>query len=51
MVLIATGVQWRKLDVPGADPLTEAGIYYGAGAFDDEDVYIIGGANSAGQAL
>lgn len=54
-VLIATGVQWRKLNVPGADRLTGAGIYYGAGAFEaasckDEDVFVIGGANSAGQA-
>ena len=54
-VLIATGVQWRKLNVPGADRLTGAGLYYGAGAFEaasckDEDVFVIGGANSAGQA-
>ena len=54
-VMIATGVQWRRLNVPGADRLTGAGIYYGAGAFEaasckDEDVFVIGGANSAGQA-
>ncbi len=54
-LLIATGVSWRKLDVPGAEPLTGAGVYYGAAmteavAYKDEDVYIIGGANSAGQA-
>ena len=54
-VLIATGVQWRKLNVPGADRLTGAGLYYGAGAFEaasckNEDVFVIGGANSAGQA-
>ena len=54
-VLIATGVQWRKLNVPGADRLTGAGLYDGAGAFEaasckDEDVFVIGGANSAGQA-
>ncbi len=54
-VLIATGVQWRKLDVPGMERLTGAGVYYGAGATEalscrDETVYIIGGANSAGQA-
>lgn len=54
-LLIATGVQWRTLDVPGIDRLTGAGVYYGAAqteAFScrDEDVYIIGGANSAGQA-
>jgi thioredoxin reductase (NADPH) len=54
-LLIATGVQWRKLDVPGLDRLQGAGVYYGGGlteAFSckDEDVYIVGGANSAGQA-
>ncbi|HXQ69586.1 MAG TPA: FAD-dependent oxidoreductase [Pyrinomonadaceae bacterium] len=54
-LLVATGVQWRKLNVPGIDRLTGAGIYYGAAmteAFNckDEDVFVIGGANSAGQA-
>jgi thioredoxin reductase (NADPH) len=54
-VVIAAGVQWRRLDVPGMDRLTGAGIYYGAAITEassckDEDVYIIGGANSAGQA-
>ncbi|HLJ46750.1 MAG TPA: FAD-dependent oxidoreductase [Bryobacteraceae bacterium] len=54
-VLLATGVQWRQLDVPGMDRLHGAGIYYGAGSTEaatcaDEDVYVIGGANSAGQA-
>ncbi|HTT62005.1 MAG TPA: FAD-dependent oxidoreductase [Bryobacteraceae bacterium] len=54
-LLIATGVQWRKLDVPGMDRLTGAGVYYGAGSTEalscrDDDVYIVGGANSAGQA-
>ena len=54
-LLIATGVQWRKLDVPGMDRLQGAGVYYGAGAYEavtcsDEDVYVVGGANSAGQA-
>jgi thioredoxin reductase (NADPH) len=54
-LLIATGVQWRKLDAPGVERLTGAGIYYGAAMTEamscrDEDVYIIGGANSAGQA-
>ncbi|HLY20397.1 MAG TPA: FAD-dependent oxidoreductase [Bryobacteraceae bacterium] len=53
-LLIATGVQWRKLDVPGMDRLTGAGVYYGAGSTEaiscrDDDVYIVGGANSAGQ--
>jgi thioredoxin reductase (NADPH) len=55
VVLVATGVQWRRLDVPGIDKLIGAGVYYGgtlAEAFfcRDEDVYIVGGANSAGQA-
>ncbi len=54
-LLIATGVQWRKLDVPGMDRLAGAGVYYGAGSTEavsckDDNVYIVGGANSAGQA-
>jgi thioredoxin reductase (NADPH) len=54
-LLVATGVQWRKLDAPGVDRLTGAGIYYGAAMTEaistrDEDVFIVGGANSAGQA-
>lgn len=54
-VLLAPGVQYRKLDVPGAEALTGRGIYYGAALVEapscrDEDVYVVGGANSAGQA-
>ena len=54
-LVIATGLQWRKLDIPGMDRLQGAGVYYGAGIVEarsckDEDVYIVGGANSAGQA-
>jgi thioredoxin reductase (NADPH) len=54
-MVISTGVQWRKLDVPGMERLQGAGVYYGAGSTEaisckDEDVYIVGGANSAGQA-
>lgn len=54
-MLLAMGVQWRKLDVPGVERLQGAGVYYGGGTTDaisceNEDVYIIGGANSAGQA-
>jgi thioredoxin reductase (NADPH) len=54
-VLLAPGVQYRKLDVPGADRLAGRGIYYGAAlveavACKGEEVYIVGGANSAGQA-
>jgi thioredoxin reductase (NADPH) len=53
--LLATGVQWRTLDAPGIERLTGAGVYYGAAMTEamecrDEDVYIVGGANSAGQA-
>ena len=54
-LLIAIGVSWRKLDVPGVEQLTGRGVYYGAAMFEavscrDEEVYIVGGANSAGQA-
>jgi len=54
VVLLATGVQWRRLNVPGIDRLVGAGVYYGgtlAEAFfcRNEDIYIVGGANSAGQ--
>jgi thioredoxin reductase (NADPH) len=53
-LLIATGVQYRKLDVPGVERLTGAGVYYGAATTEalsckEQDVYVIGGANSAGQ--
>ena len=55
VLLIATGVSYRKLDVPGAERLQGCGVYYGSAmtqalSSKDEDVYIIGGANSAGQA-
>src|SRR5258708_475216 len=54
-LMIASGVQWRRLEAPGVDRLQGAGIYYGGGATEalackDETVYVIGGANSAGQA-
>jgi thioredoxin reductase (NADPH) len=54
-LMIATGVQWRRLDAPGIDRLQGAGIYYGGGSTEalsckGEIVYIVGGANSAGQA-
>jgi thioredoxin reductase (NADPH) len=53
--LIAVGVNYRHLELPGLDRLTGAGVYYGAAMTEaatckDEHVYIIGGANSAGQA-
>ncbi|HZB88823.1 MAG TPA: FAD-dependent oxidoreductase [Terracidiphilus sp.] len=55
VVLLAPGVQYRKLKIPGADHLTGCGIYYGAAlveaaACKGEDVYVVGAANSAGQA-
>ncbi|HEY9642657.1 MAG TPA: NAD(P)/FAD-dependent oxidoreductase, partial [Coleofasciculaceae cyanobacterium] len=54
-LLVATGVSYRWLNVPGAEKLTGAGIYYGAAMTEaitcsGEEVYLIGGANSAGQA-
>jgi thioredoxin reductase (NADPH) len=54
-LMIATGVQWRRLAAPGIDRLQGAGVYYGGGATEalsckGEIVYVIGGANSAGQA-
>jgi thioredoxin reductase (NADPH) len=54
-LMIATGVQWRKLEAPGIDHLQGAGVYYGGGATEalsckGEKVYVVGGANSAGQA-
>jgi thioredoxin reductase (NADPH) len=55
VVLLAPGVQYRKLDIPGAERLTGRGVYYGAAlveavACKDEEVFVVGGANSAGQA-
>ena len=54
-VLLSPGVQYRKLDVPGAERLTGRGVYYGAAlveavACKGEDILVVGGANSAGQA-
>ncbi len=54
-LLIATGVAYRKLNIPGLEPLQGAGVYYGAAMTEaatckDEDVFVVGGANSAGQA-
>jgi thioredoxin reductase (NADPH) len=54
-LMIATGVQWRRLEAPGVDRLQGAGVYYGSVAADalsykGEMVYVVGGANSAGQA-
>lgn len=54
-LILAMGVAWRRLDVKGIDQFTGSGIYYGAAqteasACQNEEVYIVGGANSAGQA-
>ena len=54
-VILATGVSYRRLQAPGLDELTGRGVYYGsalteATACQGQDVYIVGGANSAGQA-
>ncbi|MEV6580370.1 FAD-dependent oxidoreductase [Streptomyces sp. NPDC051582] len=54
-VILATGVSYRQLLAPGCDSLTGCGVYYGsslteAAACQGQDVYIVGGANSAGQA-
>ncbi|MFL7890990.1 MAG: FAD-dependent oxidoreductase [Anaerolineales bacterium] len=53
-ILIATGVNVRRLEAPGVEDLTGAGIYYGAALteaayYRDQDVFVVGGANSAGQ--
>jgi thioredoxin reductase (NADPH) len=54
-VVLATGVAYSTLDAPGTEALTGRGIFYGSAATEapscaDEDVYVVGGANSAGQA-
>jgi len=54
-LVIATGVSYRKLEVPGMERLQGAGVYYGAAMTEGdscrgEDIYIVGAANSAGQA-
>jgi thioredoxin reductase (NADPH) len=53
--VIATGVSYRRLPAPGLDRLTGAGVFYGAiaaegAAFSGQHVFIVGAANSAGQA-
>jgi thioredoxin reductase (NADPH) len=54
-VILATGVSYRQLGAPGCERMQNAGIYYGAALSEaegcrDRDVYVVGGANSAGQA-
>lgn len=53
-LVIATGVSVRKLNVPGIEALNGAGVYYGAAlteaaSYRDQHVFVVGGANSAGQ--
>ncbi|GHE43949.1 MULTISPECIES: FAD-dependent oxidoreductase [Streptomyces] len=54
-VILATGVSYRQLDAPGLAELTGCGVFYGsaltqAPSCANQDVYVVGGANSAGQA-
>ncbi|MFI5907719.1 FAD-dependent oxidoreductase [Dactylosporangium sp. NPDC051541] len=54
-VILATGVSYRRLTAPGLADLHGRGVYYGSASTEapscaDQDVYIVGGANSAGQA-
>jgi thioredoxin reductase (NADPH) len=54
-LLLSSGVSYRRLNAPGVDRFTGAGIYYGAALSEaasvaGEDIHIVGGANSAGQA-
>jgi thioredoxin reductase (NADPH) len=53
-LLLTTGVEIRELDVPGVEPLVGASVYYGAATseavhYKDGRVFVVGGANSAGQ--
>jgi thioredoxin reductase (NADPH) len=55
-VVVATGVSYRRLEAPGVDEFAGRGVYYGASAADarqcaGDDVYVVGAANSAGQAV
>ena len=55
-LLVASGVDWRRLEVPGIDELLGSGVYYGAGPSEAVtcsgcQVVIVGGGNSAGQAV
>jgi len=54
-VILATGVSYRQLDAPGVSEYTGRGVFYGASSANEigcagQDVFIVGGANSAGQA-
>jgi thioredoxin reductase (NADPH) len=54
-VVIATGIEWRRLGVPSLEALVGSGVFYGAAAsearaMEGQDVFIVGAGNSAGQA-
>jgi thioredoxin reductase (NADPH) len=54
-IVLATGVAWRRLDIPSVERLRGSGVYYGAApgearTVQGKDVYLVGGGNSAGQA-
>ncbi|MGH9135060.1 MAG: FAD-dependent oxidoreductase [Ilumatobacteraceae bacterium] len=54
-IVIATGVSYRRLDIPSLAPFNGVGVYYGAAsseaaALTGQDVFVVGGGNSAGQA-
>jgi thioredoxin reductase (NADPH) len=56
VLIAATGMEWRRLQVPGVDELLERGVYYGAGRSEaaqceGDDVAVVGAGNSAGQAV
>src|SRR5207237_1934169 len=55
-VIVASGVEWRRLEVPGLEDLLGAGVFYGAGPSEAVScrgcrVAVVGGGNSAGQAV
>ncbi|HTX09545.1 MAG TPA: FAD-dependent oxidoreductase [Solirubrobacteraceae bacterium] len=54
-LVIATGIEWRRLGIPRVEALIGAGVFYGAAvsesrAMQDQDVFVVGAGNSAGQA-
>jgi thioredoxin reductase (NADPH) len=54
-VILATGVSYRQLNAPGVENLTGRGVFYGSALTEaancaEQDIYVVGGANSAGQA-
>jgi thioredoxin reductase (NADPH) len=56
VAIAAPGMEWRRLDAPGIEALLGRGVYYGAGRSEaaqcrDDDVFVVGAGNSAGQAV